>query len=233
MALRGTAHQANTSTSTTCVVNVAGIGIQSGDIILLCISGGGGGTNTFTFPSGFASITSPTSLPNLNLNSGSTAASAIKTAGASEPSSYTITSNKTDFQTAVCRVYSGRSGTITDDISTAPLNITCPHAVPATGVTAAASDDVVVFYPTNGYEGSGTPAYTTPTGFANSDLASNLVTFSPIMFSADDVGVSSGATGTISTTMSDGAGKLYTVGCYVLSLAAGGSTNSAVIAWTI
>jgi hypothetical protein len=125
MALRGTASQANTTSQSTVVINVSGIGIQNNDIVLLFGLFGGGGSQSITWPSGFSAITG---CANQNVN-GATFACSWKLAS-SEPSSYTITPTLNDFHVAHCRVYSGRNSTqFSATQSTGPLlRRRCPSA---------------------------------------------------------------------------------------------------------
>lgn len=235
MALRGIANQANTTTSTTCVITVNGIGIQLSDIVLLFINGGGSGTNVYTYPSGFNAISG---LAGVNIGGGSTTMGcAYKVATGSEPSTYTITSNQTDFMTGHCRVYSGRntSSTFTATSSTGPTSTpSFPISYSATGVTAAAADDVVIWLATVGGNTTGeTLGLTGPTGFGNQGSIYGNVQFSPRIAYADYVNNPGGATGALTGSWTDPTGgSPISYGAYVLSLAASVS-NAATIAWVV
>src|ERR1700722_5474181 len=106
MALRGTASVSNTTTNATVTVTVTGIGILANDIVLLLVQSGGSTSNTLTFPTGFAAITG---LTNQAEGGATTQGAAYKVASGSEPSTYSVTANHTDFMTIECRVYSGRN----------------------------------------------------------------------------------------------------------------------------
>lgn len=224
MALRGFANQFNASASTSAVISVGSIGIAANDYVILFINGGGAGNNTYTFPSGFNAIGS---LTNINVNAGyCTLGVAAKIAGGSEPSTYTISSSSNDFQTAHCRVYSGRNTSspvtaVAQTASSTPANF--PISVSMTGLTAAASDDVVLLLGCTG-NGSGateTQSLTGPTGFAHQGAGDAQVQFSGPIAYADYCNNPGGATGTLSATWSsslNGNGLAY--GGYLISLAA-------------
>lgn len=228
MALRGIANQSNTTTSTTCVVTVSGIGgsgPQLNDIILLMINGGGGGTNTITFPSGFNTITG---LTNINIGAGTdTMAIVYKIGTASEPATYTVTSSANDFQTVQCRCYSGRNTTSTFS-ATAQTNSTAAGNTPLTcaitGLTAVANDDIVLLM---GNSNNNTVAasgcgLTVPSGWANESTGFGAVAFSTPVYGCDFVNNSGGATGTLAPVIT--ASTLYSVNAYagyVISLAQG------------
>lgn len=221
MALRGTANAVVDPSATTVTLNVVSIGIQQNDIVLLRLDAGGSGTLTPTFPSGFAAVPG---LSNQNVNGG-THSIAYKVAGASEPSTYVITPGNTSLQAAECRVYSGRntSAPFTAVAATAPSATALPGTYSATGVTAATGDDVVVMYAVEGPNSGDPKTFSTPTGFANPLTTDNGQLFDPSLFSADHVNVSSGATGTISTSVTDISNKTLTWGAYVIAIASGGA----------
>jgi hypothetical protein len=219
MALRGQATQANTTTNASVVVT-HGISIQSGDIIILTVNGGGGNANTFTWPSGFGAITGLTNI-GLDTSGGCTCGINYKVAGGSEPSTYTVSSSATDFLTLHIRVYSGRntSSTFTATAQTARTAWTGSGKA-LTGLTAAASDDIVflAWYNNNG---TGYSGYIQPTGFGNASQIGGVVTFSPAAGVADFVNNSGGATGSLG--FSQGGSSLPTFyGGYVASLAVTG-----------
>lgn len=229
MALRGTA-VGTASPGATVSVSVAGIGIQSGDIVLLCGDFGGGAALTPTFPSGFSPISG---LSNFTTDFNQTSSIAYKVAGASEPSTYTVTPGATDNHELQCRVYSGRAGTGTftaTQSSTGGFS-TPPYLVSATGLTAAAADDVVIFTIAGANSSATTWTYSAGSGFANAALASTTGSFQGAVGGSDAVNVSAGATGTIGGTFTatNSPGNYYN---YVMSIALGsGPGNSAPIYW--
>lgn len=229
-ALRGAASTSSTTTVSSISVTVSGIGIQSGDIVLCAVNGGGAsGLATLTFPSGFSPISG---LTQQKLSTNTAFAIESKTAGASEPSSYTFSSSATDYMTATCRVYSGRSGAITAETLTPSTTFggsTSPQSLSISGLTAASADDVVLFVGIdNGRMNSGvTYTFALPTGFADgrTDYAAS-TTFTPPIGSADDVNTSSGTTGTLSSSWSwTGTGNNASqYAGFLISLAASGSS---------
>ena len=223
MALRGIAGISNSSTNATITVNVVSIGIASGDVVLLCIQGGGSTSNTFTYPTGFTAITG---LANHAVGSQSTQGIAMKVAGASEPSTYAVTSSSTDFESLVCRVYSGRSGTVTAAVATASNFGTSPVTMTLTGLTAAAGDDIVYFIATEDYQGT-TPTYGPPSGFANGNVQFTATTFSPILLSCDNVGAAAGGTGTAGGVLTEGVLTGLAYSGFQLSLAQGSGGGGA------
>lgn len=218
--------QANASSSTTVAVTVTGIGIQQNDIVLLVGMCGGSGTLTPNC-TGFTSISG---LSNVNINGG-TFYALWKVAGASEPSSYTVTPGNTNQFTLQCRVYSGRntSAPFSAKVSTGVQGPTLlPGTYAASAVTAVAGDDVIVFYAIEGPNSSDTFTFGTPTGFANPLTTSAGGTFTPPLFSADLVNASAGSTGTISSSVSDSDGKSLDWGAYTIALASGAATNTTI-----
>lgn len=222
MSLRGSVGAFVDPSATTVTLNVVSIGIQQNDIVLLRIDAGGSGSLTPTFPSGFAAVPG---LSNQNVNGG-THSIAYKVAGASEPSTYVITPGNTTLMAGECRVYSGRntSAPFTAVAATAPASVALPGNYVATGVTAASGDDVVLCIAVEGPNSGDTLAFTAPSGFANSLKTSNNGLFDPTLFSCDHVNVTSGATGSLTTAVSDTSNKTLTWAAYTLSLAAAGSS---------
>ena len=220
MALRGTAAHINSGVSTTNAVTVSGIGIQLDDVVILAAVWVGTGA-TFTLPSGFATIPG---LSNQNVAGTQTMmALAYKVATASEPASYTVTSSSNNLSIVRCRVYSGRIFTPTTSIftavsSTANTAGTTPITYALTGVTAAASDDVVEFVANQYYQGN-PPGFTQPPGYANSFLDQAGVTDVPILASCDYQGAPAGLTGTNGGRYTNASSGLAYAG-YQISLAA-------------
>lgn len=228
MALRGTAFQANGSASTTCVINVSGIGIQQGDIVLLLMNGGGNaGQANFTFPSGFAAIPGLAKQKIISLMAFQVM---YKVATGSEPSTYTVTSDQTDFQCAQCRVYSGRNQTspFTAVAVTAPVAASAtPISESFTGLTAAASDDLVLFVGNDNTNvvSSDVYALTAPSGFSNVVNAVGNHQFGSVTLSADLVNHSAGATGTLSATeTSTPTGRSMAYAGFLISIATAANT---------
>ena len=226
MAFRGSAD--GTSATALCVVNVAGIGIQNGDIVLLCAIGNPPATPAF--PVGF---NTPTGLSNGSVAGDSSGTTSIAWKVASgEPTSYTVTGFNASGNAAVqCRVYSGRAAsqfTATSQTATS-ANFNYPGAFSLTGLTAAAQDDVCAFVCVSGIGSTG-HTYSlsvVPTGFANTDFTQNNNAFPyfPYIVGIDDVNVSAGATGAIAGTLADtGSGINQQYMGYVLSLAAPASS---------
>lgn len=228
-ALRGTANQVNTSTGSSATVTVSGIGIQSGDIVLMFIADNGGTSNTLT-STGFSSVLASQSISAIN----STIGILCKVAGGSEPSTYTAsTTGSADLVSVQVRVYSGRSASCTPgaSASTASSSGTSPVADPLTGITAVSGDDVVAFWMPNYYTGI-SQSYTASSGFANAVLAWNATMFASSIASEDEVGAVSGATGPTGGTVTIGSSTINYAG-YVLALAPGSScTHTAYVKGT-
>jgi hypothetical protein len=241
MALRGTAGQGNTTASTTCVVTVSGIGIQSGDIVLLVSDlGGDAGVNTATYPSGFIAVPG---LSGIVINTSTALSIAYKVATGSEPSTYTVTSSSgsgADFISVQCRVYSGRNTaspftavSSTPTVNSAINNIPPPLTTAITGLTAAASDDIVLFVATDnsGASGANGLGVTAPSGFSNVVSTLGGVTFSPLIVGCDEVNSAGGSTGTLNPIITAATASNISYAGYVLSLSSSGSSNTAPIAW--
>lgn len=229
-ALRGTAQNALQGSS--IPVTVSSIGIQANDVVIVFAAQGGG--NTLTLPTGFSAISGLTSL---SVNGNVSCIIGYKIATGSEPTSYTVTSNGNDFFAAQVRVYSGRntSSPFTAQAQTAStaLSGASPTSLAHTGVTAAAGDDISVYTCTdNSTVNSGnTYNFNAPSGWANAITA--FLTgnnFAVPVGSADDTNAASGATGTITPTLTwTGSLPGADYGGYVVSLAAaaGGSCTHA------
>lgn len=235
MALRGSATQANSTSSTSAIVTVGGIGIQNNDIVVLLMNGGGSGTNVYTYPSGFNAVPG---LSSINLFSGfNTLDVAYKVAGGSEPSTYTVTSPSNDFQTLHCRVYSGRNTSspftaVATTVSTAAASF--PISLAMTGLTAVSGDDIILWAGAtgNGENGSEVLSLTGPAGFGNQGAASGAVSFSSRIAFADYVNNPGGATGTLSATWSNTiSANPFAYAGFVLSLAQAAAAAGASIAW--
>lgn len=215
MAFRTQSGTANAATGTTVVVTQSGIVLN--DIVLIGGMCGGSGTLTPTSP-GFSAVPG---LSNVNVN-GSTFYALYKVAGGSEPGSYAVTPGDTDFFTAQLVAASGRN-TSNPFTAVASTGAQGPTAIPTTysasSVTAANADDIIVFYGVEGPNSGDTISFSTPTGFANPLTTENGGTFNPSQFMAFHANVSAGATGTISTSVTDTSGKTLTWAAFTIALA--------------
>src|SRR5579859_355228 len=142
MAWRGSAGASTgtgASTFSITVSGIGGVGPQSGDVVILtgiATSSTSGTPFTTTCP-GFSTIIGPTQLTSSNC----TQFALIKTAGSSEPASYTITVSGTGSGSATwavqCNCFTGRSGSVTASsvapvvFTGTPLSIACPTITPA------------------------------------------------------------------------------------------------------
>lgn len=243
MALRGVAGQANTSTSTSVVVTVSGIGgtgPQLNDVVLFFMNGGGNfGNAALTPPSGFSAV--PGISSQLVGGAGSQGSVRVmcwyKVAGASEPSTYTATSDTNDFQTAEVWVYSGRNTSSPfTAVATTSNNATnaSPITLAFTGLTAAAGDDIAVLFGNSNWN-TNAPSFsvTPPSGFADSNVFFAASTaFTPPVLGFDEVNASAGATGTLGGTETFSGPTDASYGGYVLSLASGGAAAAAPANWS-
>ena len=188
-----------------------------------------GGSQTLTLAStGFSSLSGfPQGF------SGATFQGLIKVAGGSEPSSYTITTNGTaDFMSAQARVYSGRSGTVTDSLIATPLaGQASPAVFSQSGITAAAGDDVVFLGVGQPNTGMTVNTYTPNSGFGNPTVGYSNVNFLASTYGSDKLNVSAGATGSFADTVAFTGAAALATSSFVLALAAGGASNTAPIAW--
>jgi hypothetical protein len=227
MALRGTAGSAATSASTSIVVTVGGIGIQSGDIVLIFC-------NFNTFPNTISSTGFSILVANQNIGTANSAVTVLsKTAGGSEPSTYTINGTASDLYSVQCRVYSGRSGTVTAQQTTNLCGTGAPPVTTSiTGLTAAAGDDVILFIGGSTSTLICTYSWTQPSGYLNSLVTSSSVTtsFAPNCYSADNTNISAGGTGTLVTTQTNTGPNNIGYAAFLVSLAAAAG-NTASIAW--
>ena len=221
MAYRGGAVAPAGGTESSITVTVSGIGIQSGDIVVLFGVFGGGGTLTPTFPTGFSAIPG---LSTVNCNN-QTMAAAYKVAGSSEPSSYTVTPGSNDYLSLLCAVWSGRntSSPFTAVATTVGTNTSSlPQTLSVTGLTAALSDDIGMFVGMAGTGNGQSYSFTPPSGYSNGQISTAAVYYNPAAASATNLSVSAGATGTLGGSINASGGANTTYGGYVLSLAAGG-----------
>ena len=217
MALRGVAGQVNTTTASTCVINVAGISIQAGDVVLLVMLCGGGTTSTFTCP-GFSAATGA-----IQGNGGATFQVLMKTAGASEPSTYTVSSTITDFISVHARVYSGRSGSATTQAAIAFNASASPFTFASQTFAPAANDDVVFLGAIPAVGNLGTVAYTPGTGFANGNLYTSAASsFTCGMLGSDYVNNPGGSAGFLGGSYTYTTGSGAAMG-YFISLAVAAS----------
>lgn len=232
-ALRGSAGQANTSTSSSVTVNVSSIGIQSGDIVIFFMNGGGAsGTATLTAPSGFSAVPNCSGIS--GLGSGTAEAVWYKVAGTSEPSSYTATSSVTDYQTAEVWVFSGRNTSSPFDYevtSNTGIASTSPASLSYTGFTPSVTgDDLLVV---QGNDNSPTAfsavsiSISSPSGFANSLTTFGASTvYSPPVEGIADQDIGTAATGTVtgSETWSGGNTNEYYGGYLIAMKPSGGAS---------
>ena len=154
----------NSNSSTTVTVN-GPTGVQAGDIILLIENSLGGTTSSVMSCSGFTYVAGgqtggPAQGPSCTM------AFLWKVAGASEPSTYSVTLNSANFNNycVIAAAWTGRSATqVGASQFTATAGTGSPVSVTLAGVTAAAGDDLIFFAcGNNGASNSWTP----PTGFA-------------------------------------------------------------------
>ena len=230
MALRGTATQSNTVKATAVTVNVAGIGIQVGDYVVLEAQAGGGTTNTVTFPTGFNAVPS---LPNQGITGDSTQAIAAKFATAAD-TAYTITNSANDYLTVTCHVFSGRNPTAPiTAVAVTPTNYsgTSPVNYSVTGLTAAANDDVLVWIANKFYDGTDAPTFAPASGFGSAVTAYGAVQYSPLSTSCVAQNVSAGAVSITGASLTVGGGSTALgYGAFVLSIAAAsGATSLAIV----
>lgn len=233
MAFRGAASQANSSTSTSVVVTVSsigGTGPQLNDIVLFYMDGGGGGgTSTLTPPSGFSAVPGITQTLNFNTQN----MVWYKVATASEPSTYTATSNVNDFHAAQVRVYSGRN-TSSPFTTVSTFHVSSgssPMSVDINGLTAAASDDLVIIGGLdNQSNGTTNYSYTAPSGYANAQMGTVNVAFATASFGADKVNASAGATGTVSGSLTF-TGTGGDTGGWLIALAVAAAGTTAPAQW--
>lgn len=221
MAERATgAQHANTAAATTCVVDVSGLSIQNGDIVVALFASGGV-TPTLTFPSGFSAI-SGCPQKDLSGNGGNTRVAVASKIASGEPSTYTFTSSATDFLSAMVRVFSGRSATqfsATNSTQVAAASISLTYAI--SGVTAVQGDDICLLIGGSA-DNTTTFTYTPPAGFTNGLIGcSQSTSFSPILTGATLANASAGATGSLAGSINKTAGSLtYAYNGYVIAVAA-------------
>jgi hypothetical protein len=199
-------------------------GIQEGDILIAFWSQGGSGSATITWPDGFTLLDSVLVPAADNTNR-----VAIKVATSSEPSSYTISSNASDYCVAGIAAFSGRDTEATPTVQTtsAPTAVEAPIAVDLAGVTAAEGDDIVwigMRVPSAG--GSLTSPLWTPPSSYTERIDQNAAFYISASLATRD-NVSAGATGTLSGTIgaSDDAG--YAGFVIALPAAGGGEPEEA------
>jgi hypothetical protein len=230
MALRGTAANSdNTGTVGNVTVDVSGIGIQNGDIVILVASFSADAAGTYTLPSGFTQVGAH-NLPGYNRT-----VWAWKLAS-SEPSSYTLNCGLSyAAPSMMIRAYSGRAAsqfsttpatTFSDSVITSSGN---PNIV-LNGITASAGDDLAAFviFGNRSYINTVTP----PGGWSDvsifnpsSGTAADIVAF-------DKLASGAGATGTITSTESNGAGQLNTFTGVIFPITQSAWANAGVFTFT-
>lgn len=222
MAYRGGNVALSTAYVTSIAVDVSGIGIQAGDIILLAANNGNSGAKTF--PAGFATISGLTQLHPIWTEGGAYADVRYKVADGSETTTLTVSGPNTPWN-LLARVYSGRA---TSPFAVAAVQTavsagtTSPCTLSFTGLTANPRDDLVLIAPMGLTPTGGTYGFTQPTGFANSRLDKNTTDYTPVACSCDKLTVVPGATGTLTGTFTSvGSGQTTGYGGWLISLASG------------
>ena len=178
-------------TNVTDIVLSKPAGVVEGDLMIMAFVGDNNAGSVSTVPSGWTLVGTD--------NSASNPAYACyrKTAGASEPSTYTWTVSTGRKIVAAIVAYDGGTYDTTGDWA-AVSKTTTPTAPSAT----AANDDSVQIYiavTKNGNQPTSTP----PSGFTERLDFYNTETARCMMTVADKEGVSSGATGTVACTLTD------------------------------
>ena len=164
--------QSTTSTSS-LVVNKP-TGTAQGDLMVAILFTTNGAS--WTQPSGWTEVADTGNI-----------AVAYKVAGASEGSSYTFTAGKTGTQAGIIVTY---RNAVYDTVGTVIASTSSPLSIPAITLSANASTVLAFVGATS------TSTWSTPTGF--SSIYSTTTTVGMALFGKDNV--SSGSTGTVSTT---------------------------------
>ena len=163
------------STSTTSLVINKPTGTLQNDLMVVFIYTGNGAS--WTQPTGWTEVADTGSI-----------AVAYKTAGASEGSSYTFTASKSGTNAGVIVTYRNAAY---DVVGTVTTSTSSPLSIPA--ITLSANASTVLAYVA---ASSTSSSWSTPTGFSSLSAMTTPVSFGT--FGKDNV--SSGSTGTVSTT---------------------------------
>lgn len=226
MAYRSSAQVATASgTSTSLTVN-APAGLAQNDIVTLFWVNGGTDTSTITWPAGFTQFTpdASTSAPDTK-----TIRAAWKRAGASEPSTYQVSTDigGGDKCILIAVAHSGRHLT-NPPVAVATTQLvaqTDPVSINATGFTASAGDDAIWFAAQSGGVGEAVFlwTYSAPASYTERQEAAADAYTSGVVATRDNL--SAGATGTITGTMTSGDADTSGYGAFVIQLpaAAGGT----------
>jgi hypothetical protein len=195
-----------------------------GSIVVIFITQGGNGTGAVSC-SGFSAIPtlSVLSLPTTHQSWGN---ALYKVAGASEPTSYTVTLNAANFATTQTYVFTGRNTTSPFTASLGTVDGaagTSPFSIALGGVTAAAGDDVLWVSGLSNQSTYNGPSFTVPTGFTNSLTSTSTTSFTTGVVGAVKANVVAGATGTLTGTFSWTGGGSNSWGGYVISIAGTGT----------
>lgn len=218
-----------TNASTTSVID-APAGIVSGDLILIAISLSNTGVYA-SAPSGF------TEYDRHAINSYDNAAISLmwKIAGASEPSTYTITFDSPVDSAAVCVVHSGVTNPTTPiasasfqtaDVSAVPIEIPSASISPP-----AVGSDLVWFAGFDTYVPTHSTVYTGPTSPAGWSLRASISGANSGATNAQNIGVATGVSTTTSSTEVSGGSITNPVGtgaqafAWLIALNSGGPTG--------
>ncbi len=192
----------------------------SGDIVVFCANQSGVPTGTFIWPSGFSAISGLSNIDNINSNDA--IGCNYKVAGASEPTSYSVSGGSGAYTSGVIYVLSGRNTTSPFGAisSTGPIaHANFPITLAVTGVTAASGDDVIEYIGFGGsYQTSDTFTFTAPSGFTNAGATYGTTSYTPLAAYCAKANAS-GATGTLGGTMTDTANTGAAYAAYVIAVA--------------
>ena len=217
----------STAAATTIVTGTLGHAAASGSIVVIGIAQGGNGTGAATL-SGFSTIAG-LSVLSLPTSAASHFTALYKVAGGSEPTSYTVTLNSSNFAATTVWVFTGRNTSTpftAESGTTAGATAATPLSIALTGVTAATSDDILWIAALSNSQGNGYPGptFTPPSGFSSALTETSTTSFTVGAVGAVKANVSSGATGTITGTMAYTGGGSNSWGGYVISIAAAGAS---------
>jgi hypothetical protein len=240
MAWRGSTGNATATTGATFAVTgiktIGGVGPQLNDIVILH---GVATDSTSGTPFTMSSPGFSLAIASLQLTlSNCTFWALIKVAGASEPSSYTVTATGTGSGSATwaaqCNVFTGRNTTtpITNTSTTASINTGSPANIAVPSLVAASLDDILWICGDGVNPTTHTSTLAPPSGFSNTLDTAPGGSFVPGAHSCNQVAFAGGATGIQTGVLTFTGGINDDLGGFMISLAAAsGGSNSAPIAW--
>src|ERR1700743_2427264 len=204
------------------------VGVQSGDLVVICVSSTSNGNETWS-STGFTVGDTLNQTTSINQGPHATMAWLYKVAGGSEPSTYTVTSSLAVFTDceAMCGAWTGRNTVtpITANSQTKTAGGARPHTYALTGITSVAGDDLICYVIAAQNSTASWSGPTVPSGFNSTGIPLQTLTPFGNAFMSWCDNFAGGATGTVNPVFTGtGTDNLG----FVIALAQGSGGGAAV-----